>query len=94
MQLLLRAPEKFRQNDSSYLFQAFLEECEQACRGVHDKDLRQLRPVKFLVSMMVLMITMFVGEMILSRLKLSLSGILNLDFEAEEDPVAGNLEVW
>ena len=67
MQLLLRAPKKFRQNDSSYLFQAFLEEeCEQACRGVHDKDLRQLRPVKFLVSMMVLMITMFVGEMILS----------------------------
>ena len=91
MQLLLRSPKKFRQNDSSYLFQAFLEECEQACRGVHDKD---LRPVKFLVSMMVLMITMFVGEMILSRLKLPLSRILNLDFEAEEDPVAGNLEVW
>ena len=28
----------FRQNDSSYLFQAFLEECEQACREVHDKE--------------------------------------------------------
>ena len=27
-----------KQNDSSYLFQAFLNECEQACRGVHDKE--------------------------------------------------------
>ena len=35
---LLRAPKKFRQNDSSYLIQAFLDECEQACRGVHDKE--------------------------------------------------------
>ena len=36
--LLLQAPKKFRQNDSSYLFQAFLDECEQACRGVHGKE--------------------------------------------------------
>ena len=35
---LLRAPKKFRHNDSSYLFQAFLNECEQACRGVNDKE--------------------------------------------------------
>ena len=35
---LLRAPKKFRQNDSHYLFQAFLDECEQACRGVHDNE--------------------------------------------------------
>ena len=35
---LLRAPNKFRQNDSSYRLQAFLDECEQACRGVHDKE--------------------------------------------------------
>ena len=35
---LQRAPKKFRQNDSRYLFQAFLDECEQACRGVHDKE--------------------------------------------------------
>ena len=28
----------FGMNDSSYLFQAFLDECEQACRGVHDED--------------------------------------------------------
>ena len=34
----LQAPKKFRKNDSSYLFQAFLEECEQACREVHDKE--------------------------------------------------------
>ena len=27
-----------KQNDSSYLFQAFLDECEQGCRGVHDKE--------------------------------------------------------
>ena len=38
MQLLLPAPKKFRQNDSSYPFQAFLDECEQACRGVHDEE--------------------------------------------------------
>ena len=25
-------------HDSSYLFQAFLDECEQACRRVHDKE--------------------------------------------------------
>ena len=37
MQLLLEAPKKFRNNDSNYVFQAFLDECEQDCRGVHDK---------------------------------------------------------
>ena len=32
-------PVKFlKQNDSSYLFQAFLDECEQAFRVVHDKE--------------------------------------------------------
>ena len=35
---LLQAPKKFRQNDSHYLLQAFLNECEQACRGVHDNE--------------------------------------------------------
>ena len=35
--LLLRTPKKFRQNDSRYLFQAFLDEFEQVCRGVHVK---------------------------------------------------------
>ena len=34
----LRAPKKFRQNDSSYVLRAFLDQCEQACRGVHDKE--------------------------------------------------------
>ena len=38
MQFLLRAPKEFRQNDSSYLFQEFLDECEQACRGFHNKE--------------------------------------------------------
>ena len=27
-----------KQNDSSYLFQAFLDECEHACRRVYDKE--------------------------------------------------------
>ena len=27
-----------KQNDSSYLFQAFLDKCEQACRRVYDKE--------------------------------------------------------
>ena len=35
---LLRAPKKFRHNNSSCLFQEFLDECEQACRGVHDRE--------------------------------------------------------
>ena len=37
---LLQVPKKFRQIDSSYdsSFQAFLDEREQACRGVHDKE--------------------------------------------------------
>ena len=26
------------QNDSSYLFQAFVEECEQACKRAYDKE--------------------------------------------------------
>ena len=35
---LLRAPKKFRHNNSSCLFQEFLDKCEQACRGVHDRE--------------------------------------------------------
>ena len=35
---LLRGPKKFRQNDSHYLFQAFLDECEEACRESMIKD--------------------------------------------------------
>ena len=38
MQLSLLAPKKFRQNDPIYLFQDFLDECEQACRRVYDKE--------------------------------------------------------
>ena len=70
MQLLLRAPNKFRQNDSNYLFQAFLDECEQACRGVHDKEFEPTEASKISgprpLSVMVLMM-MFVDEMKLRR---------------------------
>ena len=34
-------PVSVKQNDSSYLFQAFLDESEVACRGVHDKEFEQ-----------------------------------------------------
>ena len=93
MQLLLRAPKKFRQNDSSYLFQAFLNECEQACRGVHDKEFEPTeasgisRPSvsdgsdDYDVC----------GRNETEASKLSLSGVLDLEFEADEDPVADNL---
>ena len=53
------------------------------------KNLSQLRPVKFLglVSMVVLMMTMFVDEMILRR-----CSCLCQEFStSNEDPVAGNL---
>ena len=35
---LFRDPKKFRHNNSSCLFQEFLDEIEQACRGVHDRE--------------------------------------------------------
>ena len=59
------------------------------------KNLSQLRTEKFLglVSVMVLMMTMFVDEINTEASKLSLSGILNLESEADKDPVAGNLEI-
>ena len=92
MQLLLRAPKKFRQNDSSYLFQAFLDECEKACRGVHDKEFEPTdtseisRP-----SVSDSSDDDVCGQNETEASKLSFSGILNLEFEADEDPVAGNL---
>ena len=69
--------EKFRENDSSYLFQAFWDECEQAYRGVHHKE---LEPVKLLG---------LVDEIILRH-----QSCLELELDANEDPVAGNLEMW
>ena len=52
----------FRQNDSSYLFQAFLDKCEQACRGVHDEPTEASEISRPSVSD-GLMMTMFVDEM-------------------------------
>ena len=62
---LLRAPKKSRQNDSSYLFQAFLDKCEQAYRGVHGKEFEptEASEILGLVSVMALIMTMFVDEM-------------------------------
>ena len=93
MQLLLRAPKKFRQNDSSYLFQEFLDECEQACRGVHDKEFEATEASE--ISRPSVSGGSddddVCGRNETEASKLSLSGILNLKFETDEDPVAGNL---
>ena len=79
---------KLRENDSSYLFQAFWDECEQACRGVHHKELEK---VKLLgqVSVMVLMMMMFVDEIILRH-----QSCLEHEHDVDKDPVDGNLEMW
>ena len=93
MQLSLRAPKKFRQNDSSYLFQAFLDECDQACRGVYDKEFEPTEASE--ISRPSISNSSddddVCGQNETEASKLSLSGILNLEFEADEDPVAGNL---
>ena len=93
MQLLLRAPRKFRQNDSSYLFQEFLDECEQACRGAHDKEFEATEASE--ISRPSVSGGSddddVCGRNETEASKLSLSGILNLKFETDEDPVAGNL---
>ena len=88
-----RAPKKFRQNDSSYLFLAFLDKCEQACRGVHDKE---FEPTKASEISRPSVSDGSDDDDVCGRneteaSKLSLSGILNLEFEAAEDPVAGSL---
>ena len=69
-----------------------MDECEQACRGVHDKEFEptETRPSVSDGSDD----DNFCGQNDTEALKLSLSGILNLKFEADEDPVAGNLEIW
>ena len=96
VQLLLWAPKYFGQNDSSYLFQAFLGECEQACRGVHDKE---FEPTEASEISGPIASDGFNDDNVCGRndteaLKLSLSRTLNLEFEADIDPVAGNLEIW
>ena len=95
MQLLLRAPEKVRQNDSSYLFQAFLDECEQACKGVHDIEFEPTEAVEISRPSVS---DGFDDDDVCGRndteaSKLSLSGILNLEFEADEDHEASNFKI-
>ena len=89
MQLLLQAPKKFRQNDSSYLFQAFLDE---ARRGVHDKKFEPTEASE--ISRPSVSDGSddddVCGRNETEASKLSLSGILNLESEADEDPVAAN----
>ena len=62
---LLRAPKKFRHNNSSCLFQGFWTNVSKLAGEFMTENLSQLRPVKFLdqVSVMVLTMTMFVDEM-------------------------------
>ena len=77
---LLRAPMKFRQNDSSYLFQAFLDECEQACRGVHDKEFEQTEASEISRPSVSDGSNDVCGRNETETSKLSLSGILDLEF--------------
>ena len=93
MQLLLRVPKKFRQNYSLYLFQSFLDECEQAFRGVHNKEFEPTEASE--ISRPSVSDGSnnddVCGRNETEASKLSLSEILNLEFEADEDPVVGNL---
>ena len=94
MQLLLRAPKKFRQNDSSYLFKAFSDQYEQACRGVHNKESEPTEASKIFrpsVSDGSDDHDVCCGRNTTEASKLSLSGILNLKFKANEDPCGWQL---
>ena len=88
---LFRAPKKFRHNNSSCLFQEFLDECEQACRRVHDREFEPTeasgisRPSVSDGSDN----DDVCGQNATETSRLSLSGVLK--FEAEEDLVPGNL---
>ena len=88
---LLRAPKKFRHNNSSCLFQEFLDECEQACRGVHDREFEPTEASEISrpsVSDGSDNDDVF-GRNATETSRLSLSGIL--EFEADKDLVPGNL---
>ena len=78
-------------NDSSYLFQAFLGECEQACRGVHDKEFEPTEASEISGPSVSdgSDADDVCGRIVTEVSMLSLSGILNLAFEADKDPVAG-----
>ena len=90
---LLRPPKKFRHNNSSCLFQGFLDECEQACRGVHDREFEPTEASE-ISRPSVSDGSDNVNDDVCGRnatetSRLSLSGIL--EFEADENLVSGNL---
>ena len=73
-----------------------MDKCEQACRGLHDKE---FEPTEASAISRPSVNDGFddddvCGPNDTEASKLSLVGILNLEFEAEEDPVADNLEIW
>ena len=83
----------FRHNDSTYLFQAFLNECEKVSRGVHDKE---LEPTETSEISRPSVSNGFDNDDVCGRndteaSKLPLSGILKL--EADKDPVASTLQI-
>ena len=87
---LLRAPKKFRRNNSSCLSQEFLDECEQACRGVHDREFEPTEASKISRPS----VSGSDNDDVCARnatetSRLSLSGIL--EFEADEDLCAWQL---
>ena len=87
---LLRAPKKFRHNNSSCLFQEFLDECEQACREVHDREFELTEASEISrpsVSDGSDNDDVF-GRNTTETSRLSLSGIL--EFEADKDLAPGN----
>ena len=88
---LLQAQKKFTQNNSSCLFQEFLDECEQACRGVHDREFEPTEASE--ISRPSVSDgsdnNNVCGRNATETSRLSLSGIL--EFEADEDLVPRNL---
>ena len=70
-----------------------MDECEQACRGVNNKEFGPTEASE--ISRPSVSDGSdddnVCGRNETEASKLSLSGILNLEFEADEDPVAGNL---
>ena len=73
-----------------------MDKCEQACSVVHDKE---FEPAEASEISGPCVIDGFDDDNACGRndteaSKLSLSEILNLEFEDDEDPVAGNLEIW
>ena len=87
---LLRAPKKFRQQFKLPVSR-ILDECEQACRGVHDREFESTEASE--ISRPSVSDGSdnddVCGRNATETSRLSLSGIL--EFEADEDLVPGNL---